>query len=146
MQLNQGTDYAFRVVLHLSMLPEGSIVSGQQLAEKQKIPARFLQKIMRQLTAAGLTRSFRGIEGGFSLQRKAAEISLLDVITALEGPLLIQRCLQDQSECSRSCSKQCEVHRVLNEAQRKLTAELEAARFDQLAQAEKKRLEEGENE
>ncbi len=144
MQLNQGTDYAFRVILHLSMLPEGSVVSGQLIAEKQRIPVRFLQKIMRQLTAAGLTRSFRGIEGGFALLKKPQEISLLDVITAMEGTLLIQRCLQDETECSRSCARQCAVHRVLEDVQNVLTAGLTAATFDVLAAEEKKRSEEGE--
>lgn len=146
MQLNQGTDYAFRVILHLSMLPEGSVVSGQLIAEKQKIPVRFLQKIMRQLTAAGLTRSFRGIEGGFALMKRPQEISLLDVITAMEGTLVIQRCLQDEAECSRSCVRQCAVHRVLEDVQDVLAAGLAAATFDVLAAEEKKRSEEGENE
>ena len=146
MQLNQGTDYAFRVILHLSMLPEGSVVSGQLIAEKQKIPVRFLQKIMRQLTAAGLTRSFRGIEGGFALMKRPQEISLLDVITAMEGTLVIQRCLQDEGECSRSCVRQCAVHRVLEDVQDVLAAGLAAATFDVLAAEEKKRSEEGENE
>ena len=67
MRLNQATDYAFRMVLYLASLPEGTKITGAALAEKQNIPERFLLKIMRSLTKAGIMKSYRGVEGGFAL-------------------------------------------------------------------------------
>ena len=60
MKLNQATDYAFRMVLHMALLPSGSKITGAVLAEQELIPERFLLKIMRSLIAAGIMKSFRG--------------------------------------------------------------------------------------
>ena len=54
MKLNQATDYAFRMVLHMALLPSGSKITGAVLAEQELIPERFLLKIMRSLIAAGI--------------------------------------------------------------------------------------------
>ena len=85
MRLNQATDYAFRMVLYLASLPEGTKITGAALAEKQNIPERFLLKIMRSLTKAGIMKSYRGVEGGFALQRAPKDITLFDIIDAVEG-------------------------------------------------------------
>lgn len=76
MRLNQATDYAFRMVLYLAICPEGTKITGAALAAKQNIPERFLLKIMRSLTAAGIMKSYRGVEGGFALQREPKDITL----------------------------------------------------------------------
>lgn len=146
MQLNQATDYGFRVVLYLSCRPPGSIISGQVIAQEQRIPVRFLQKIMRQLTLAGLTRSYRGIEGGFALLKAPQEISLLDVVTAMEGPVSIHRCLEDTAECSRQCANHCSVHRALDRVQQTLLDGLTAVTFDRLAAEEMAKKEENKDE
>ena len=91
MKLNQATDYAFRMVLHMALLPSGSKITGAVLAEQELIPERFLLKIMRSLIAAGIMKSFRGVDGGFALNRSPQEISLLDVIRAVEGDAYLQR-------------------------------------------------------
>lgn len=57
---------------------------------------------MRSLIAAGIMKSFRGVDGGFALNRSPQEISLVDVIRAVEGDAYLQRCLYDGS-CSKSC-------------------------------------------
>ena len=77
MKLNQATDYAFRMVLHMALLPSGTKLTGSVLAEQELIPERFLLKIMRSLIAAGIMKSFRGVDGGFALNRDPQEISLL---------------------------------------------------------------------
>ena len=58
MKLNQATDYAFRMVLHMALLPSGTKLTGSVLAEQELIPERFLLKIMRSLIAAGIMKSF----------------------------------------------------------------------------------------
>ena len=129
MQLNQATDYAFRVVLHLAGLPLGTIVNGQTLAEKEHIPQRFLLKIMRSLARAGLVKSHRGADGGFALNKPPGAITLLSVIEAVEGPVAIQRCLAERSACTKFCVNQCSVHAALGEVQELFTASLAKVDF-----------------
>lgn len=133
MQLNQATDYAFRVVLYLAGLPSGTVESGVIIAERQNIPYRFLQKIIRMLAAAGLVKSYRGVEGGFALAKSPDNITLYDVITAMEGPLGIHRCLADRNACNKSCGQECPVHQALAGIQERLAADLSSVTFAVLA-------------
>ncbi|WP_371376142.1 Rrf2 family transcriptional regulator [Sporomusa aerivorans] len=133
MQLNQATDYAFRIVLYLAGLQAGEVISGVTIAESQNIPRRFIQKIMRSLMTAGLVKSYRGVEGGFSLAKPAAEISLLDIIVGMEGPLGIHRCLAERNVCTRSCERECPVHQALAAVQERLAADLSSIDFAALA-------------
>lgn len=134
MQLNQATDYAFRAVLHLAKLPHNTIVNGQTLAEKEQIPQRFLLKIMRSLTGAGIIKSYRGVDGGFSLAKEAGEITLLSVIEAMEGTLSIHRCLAERSACHKNCTYQCPVHDALESVQDQLVFALANIDFASLTQ------------
>lgn len=129
MQFNQATDYAFRVIMHLAGLPEGQIVNSQSIAEQQNIPVGFLQKVMRALTKGEVVKSYRGMDGGFALARPAVDISLLDIITIVEGPVDLQRCLKDNKSCSKGCAAQCPVHATLAVIQDDFTQALGKANF-----------------
>jgi len=141
-QLNQATDYAFRVVQHLAGLPDGSVVSGQVIAEQQKITPQFLQKIMRSLTQAGLVRSHRGTDGGFELARPAQDITLLHVIEAMQGPISLNRCLAEQNACSKHCAHICPVHAALGRIQNQLVESLGSVDFASLARKNGGKVEE----
>lgn len=136
MKLNQATDYAFRMVLHMSVLPYGEKITGAVLAEQQVIPERFLLKIMRSLVAAGIMKSFRGVDGGFALNRRPKDISILDVITAVEGNAYLQKCLYDAGSCSKSCKGQCAVNEAMRGIQKKLVEDMQNVTFDKLAARE----------
>lgn len=129
MQFNQATDYAFRTVLHLAALPAGTVVAAQTIADEEKIPVRFLLKIMRSLTAAGIVKSYRGVVGGYGLGRQAGEITLLDVIEAMEGPIAIHRCLAERTACNKHCTEECPVHRNLAIIQDQFVAALRSLDF-----------------
>ena len=133
MRLNQATDYAFRMVLYLASLPEGTKITGAALAEKQNIPERFLLKIMRSLTKAGIMKSYRGVEGGFALQRAPKDITLFDIIDAVEGQTELQRCLHDIGSCSRGM---CSIYAAFADIQRDLAARLKSINFETLAKQE----------
>ena len=87
MRLSARADYALRAAIELADSGDGH-VTAEQLAKAQKIPAKFLEAILTQLRRAGLVRSQRGPDGGFWLARPADEISLADIIRAIDGPLL----------------------------------------------------------
>ena len=132
MQFNQATDYAFRVIMHLAGLPEGAIVNSQVIADQQNIPVGFLQKVMRALTQGEVVKSYRGIDGGFALAKPAVDISLLDIVTIMEGPINLQRCLKDNNSCSKGCASQCPVHAALAVIQSDLIQRLDKVNFDRL--------------
>jgi len=79
-------DYALRACLELAASPPGP-VKGERIATAQAIPLRFLENILMQLRHAGLVDSRRGAEGGYRLARPATEVTLADVIRAIDGPL-----------------------------------------------------------
>lgn len=86
MRVSAKVDYALRAMAELAAAPPGP-TKGEQLAAAQEIPPKFLENILLQLRHAGLVASQRGAEGGYWLARPAAEISLADVIRAVEGPI-----------------------------------------------------------
>src|SRR5260370_17521041 len=87
MRLSARADYALRAAVELAASTGGHTTS-EQLARAQNIPAKFLEAILTQLRRAGLVRSQRGPEGGFWLAKPASEISLADIIRAVDGQLV----------------------------------------------------------
>ena len=88
MRVSAKTDYALRAAVELAASSiDGAPVKGERLATSQSIPLRFLENILLQLRHAGIVESRRGAEGGYKLARPADEITLADVIRAIDGPL-----------------------------------------------------------
>jgi Rrf2 family protein len=83
-------DYALRAMLELAQAEEG-LVKAERLATAQSIPQKFLENILLELRRAELVTSLRGVEGGYALGRPAAEISIADVIRAVDGPIATVR-------------------------------------------------------
>ena len=90
MRVSAKADYAVRAMVELAAAGEGP-VKGERLAQAQEIPLNFLENIMTDLRNAGLARSRRGADGGYWLGRPPAEITLADVIRAVDGPLAAVR-------------------------------------------------------
>ena len=85
MRVTAKVDYALRALVELAAA--GGTVKGERLAELQQMPLKFLENILAELRRAGIVGSQRGAEGGYRLQRPAAEVSVADIIRAVEGPL-----------------------------------------------------------
>jgi Rrf2 family protein len=131
MQITRQADYAVRAVLHLARLgPEGQ-ASTANIAQEQHIPSTFLAKIVSQLAGAGLLVARRGARGGVRLARPAEAISLLQVVEAIDGPVLLNECLADPQNCPLSPA--CPVCAVWNDAQFGLVQKLSQTNFGQLA-------------
>ena len=89
MNLSSRCDYAVRAVVELGRRAGAEApCTATSIAEVQNIPEKYLVHILLQLKRAGIVRSVRGAQGGYFLERPAAAISLLDVVTAVEGPVL----------------------------------------------------------
>lgn len=87
MRISAKADYAVRAAVELASAADGQPVKGESIARAQAISPRFLENILAELRHAGLVRSQRGADGGYRLAREPAEITVADVIRAVEGPL-----------------------------------------------------------
>lgn len=87
MRVSAKADYAVRAALELAAAPPETPVKGDRIAAAQAIPLRFLENILAELRATGLVLSRRGAEGGYWLARSPDDITIAEVIRAVEGPL-----------------------------------------------------------
>jgi Rrf2 family iron-sulfur cluster assembly transcriptional regulator len=133
LRLTNAADYAIRSMLYIASLPEGRVVLRSEVAETQNIPSSFMAKILRGLVRAGLLRSSRGVHGGFSLARSASEISLLDVVEAIEGPVALTSCLPDPEACEHAAN--CPAHSVWASVQSHIAEILGKATLEVLVSA-----------
>jgi Rrf2 family protein len=131
MQITRATDYAVRIMIHLATLPEESRVAAPELARAIQAPESFVSKVLQQLAQRGVVTSQRGAGGGFQLAVGPEEVSLLDVVEMVEGPLQINLCLPGEAGCDRS--SWCGAHPIWNEAQAALKSVLASASIAQLA-------------
>jgi Rrf2 family protein len=132
MQISRRADYGVRVILDLAMSSPSSRASTQDIAARQNIPSPFLAKIVSRLSLAGLVHTYRGAGGGVALARPASQISLLQVIEALEGPLALNRCIIEPEACPQN--EVCPVHPIWAQAQADLASLLEVTTFAQLTE------------
>jgi Rrf2 family protein len=133
MEISRRTDYGVRVILDLATQSPSERTSTQKIAARQNIPSPFLAKIVSQLSVAGLVTTYRGAGGGVALARDASEISLLQVIEALEGPVRLNRCLIEPE--AGPSNGYCPVHDIWAKAQGELISLLDVTTFDDLADA-----------
>ncbi|MBI4789678.1 MAG: Rrf2 family transcriptional regulator [Chloroflexi bacterium] len=115
MELSRQADYAVRAMVDLAAFPIGTRVLTGEIAKRQEIPASFLPRIVAALSKAQLVQTFRGKDGGIMLARPVAEINLLDIIQAVEGPICLNRCTYQPSRCNRAAF--CRVHPIWQQAQ-----------------------------
>lgn len=130
--ITREADYAIRSVASLASLEKGKSVSCAQLSEETDVPYRFLRKIVRKLAGAGIVKSRRGRAGGIRLSKKPSQLSLLDVICAIDARgTKLNVCFDASTGCERSST--CRTHAKLKTVQNDLEKHLANISFDQLA-------------
>jgi Rrf2 family transcriptional regulator, iron-sulfur cluster assembly transcription factor len=134
MEITRATEYAVRCVLHLALEPPERVVPRREIAAAREIPGQFLGKIAQRLARAGIIRIHQGARGGYELVVPAGRLTMLEVVEAAEGNLILNKCVMHPRSCSRTCS--CAAHRVWSEARRQLRATLAAVTFAELAAQE----------
>lgn len=131
MQITRTADYGVRAMMHLADVAQGTRSSIADVAVAADVPPGLMSKILQRLAKAQLVVSYRGKAGGFQLARPAAHISLLDIVTAIDGPLCLNVCLLAGDACGRR--PWCAAHLVWADVQRKMAAVLGSASLEQLA-------------
>ena len=134
MKISARDEYACAAVLELALNYDSeSPVRVQDIAERQKIPMKFLFQIMQILKRVNIVRSRRGTEGGYSLTRSPAQITVGDVIRAMSGPFVQLSCL-DSGNFSDDCGKQnsCQFKPIWAEVDRAIAGVLNNVTFEEL--------------
>ena len=130
MQITRQADYAVRAVLHLARSGNSERAATSAIAKEQNIPPSFLAKIISQLSIAGLLHTSRGARGGVTLAREPKEITLLEVVEAIDGPIQLNECVQGNSVCSYEDN--CPIRTVWCETQEELVSRLRSTSFGDL--------------
>ena len=110
MELTRKGEYAIRGIVYLATRPGDQVCLLSDIAAAVDVPPTFLAKIFQQFSKIGLVKSYRGTGGGFVLGRSPDKITLLEVVEAVEGPIIPNRCVTGESECGRTNT--CNVHPV----------------------------------
>ena len=115
MQITLACEYAIRAMLYLANKESKDLVQTKDIATFGEIPKPFLQKILNKLAKSSLIIAVRGINGGVKLSKPAKDISLLEIIEAIEGRIFFNQCFFEPDFCHRT--NWCSVHAVWSEAQ-----------------------------
>ncbi len=110
MRITQEADYAIRIV---SLLAQKGLVGAPEMSENVKVPQGFAMKILRKLTSEKIVRSKRGVNGGYELLRSPEDLTVADVIEAVDGEISISKCLSPTHDCLNNPDKsRCRYHNV----------------------------------
>lgn len=131
MELTRKGEYAIRGILYLARQPKGKLSLAGEIADASGVPKTFLAKILQDFTKVGLVNSFRGTGGGFTLARPPDSITLREVVEAVEGPVLPNRCLIGAGSCERDVS--CLVHPVWKRVRDEIVRILDDVTIEELA-------------
>jgi len=88
MKISQRSTYGIMAAVDMAMQANKAPIQAKSIARRQGIPARFLEQVLHAMKKAGLVSSLRGAQGGYVLSKKPSELSLAEILEALEGPLL----------------------------------------------------------
>lgn len=123
MQITRQAEYAIRTILELAKAEQNNkLISTKAISEQQRIPEVFLKKTIPLLSRAGLVSTKRGTEGGVCLAVPAAQITVADIIQAVEGRLTLNVCLNETCDCPNK--PVCQVRLILQRTQTAMLAEL----------------------
>ncbi len=143
LQISRKIDYGLRAMIFLAGRPQGDLMPFRDIAKRIEVPEDFLAKILKTLADAGLLVSQRGSGGGYALAKPAGEISFLEVIEAVEGPVRVNVCLQEGDEAEHdacSVAPSCTMLSVWREGQERMLEVYRKATLAELVAPKRHRL------
>ena len=118
LQISRKVDYALRALVHLAGQDKDRGCTLRDMATHTAVSPQFLAKIVEDLAHRGIVRSRRGPRGGYVVGRPLADVSVYDVMEAVEGPITLNKCLGGYDECSQN--SHCQMTAVWRKAQDRL--------------------------
>lgn len=134
MKITREADYALRIIAMLAK--EKRQIEARQIAERNEIPYRFTLKILRKIVQADIIKSYRGVNGGYVLNKAPSEITFKEIIEVIDGKIAINHCIEAADVCIRS--GECAVQRKLCNVQKKLAEEFSKITFADVLDEEKR--------
>jgi len=131
LRISRKIDYGLRAMIYLASIPSDSVIPFREIARQMDVPEDFLAKILKTLVDQGLVRSTRGPHGGYALARAAVDVSFLDVIEAVEGPVALNVCLDGEDACGHSTA--CTMVQVWRQGQEQMLDVYRKSRLSDLA-------------
>lgn len=101
-RMTKQVDYGTVLLTFFAREPEGAMLSARDLAQRSRLPLPTVTKILKLLARAGVLLSHRGVKGGYSLARHPQEISIEQIVTALEGPIALTQCGENAPGCEQA--------------------------------------------
>lgn len=134
LRLSKKTDYALIALKDLASGPQGGSSSAREIAARHQIPVELMAKILQRLAKRGLLESHQGIRGGYHLARPATHISVADVIQAIDGPVMVTACSDEDESCDQFST--CNVRDPLWKLKGRIVQTLAEFTLDELARDE----------
>jgi len=131
LRISRKIDYGLRAMIYLASIPSESVIPFREIARQMDVPEDFLAKILKTLVDQGLVRSTRGPHGGYALARTASDVSFLDVIEAVEGPVALNVCLDGEDACGHSTC--CTMVQVWRQGQERMLDVYRQSKLSDLA-------------
>ena len=136
MKLSSRTEYAVRAMAELALMHGSDPVSLREIAARQDIPEKYLEQLFRQLRKAGLIKGVRGAQGGYSLAGRPSDVTVGDIMRAVDGPIAVCSCAAEgegDDDCERK--PHCAAHPVWARLQSGIVSILDSTTlYDMLAQ------------
>ena len=101
LRLSKKADYALIAMKHLALRGDHGSSSAREIAEQYDIPIELMAKVLQRLVRRGLLASHQGTRGGYELARRPVQISVADVIQAIDGPVTVTACSTDEGQCDQ---------------------------------------------
>ncbi|MDL2294214.1 Rrf2 family transcriptional regulator [Ruminococcaceae bacterium OttesenSCG-928-D13] len=134
MYITQEADYAIRIVRCLAKC--GQRRDARSISEEVNVTLRFSLKILGKLSGAGIVRSFKGNRGGYELAHQPADITLKDVLGAVEGPYAMSRCVGGEGDCNCGVTSNCAVQNTFKRISDSINTQLDAVNFETILEEE----------
>jgi len=131
LRLSKKADYALIAMKHLALRPDQAASSAREIAEQYDIPVELMAKVLQRLAREGLLASHQGTRGGYQLSRPPAQISVADVIQAVDGPLTVTACSTEEENCEQF--SKCSVRDPLWKIRERILTALETCSITELA-------------
>ncbi len=141
MKITKEADYALRIIEYLCIQGKDNRQGAKNIAFERKIPARFTLKILRKLVKCGIVHSYRGINGGYAIAKNPEDISMYDVISAIDGEIEINKCTAENPElCENNPDGNCPIKNELLRVQQNIKNEMAMIKFSDLIEDNKGEL------